>query len=104
MEVRDQRTQVVARCAFATVLVTPRAGGCDVTVVPRRGHEAMPEVESEPGGVRVRLRRERGPRVGSTWMAGERGPAIVVAERRWSEDGTLTLRDEDTGGWFTWRP
>lgn len=82
--------------AFVQVETTPIAGGAEVCVIARRGYIVAPEVDVD-GSVTIHVRKDAGPRVGETLMVGKRH--VTVAERRWTANGKLQVRDADSGVW-----
>ena len=93
----SRRASTKTMNAFVIVETRPCAGGADVTVTARRGFATMPEVEVSEDGVTIHIRKDAGPRVGETLMVGKRH--VTVAERRWTANGKLQVRDADSGVW-----
>ena len=101
MNMEDPRATTRNGNYFARFATTPCQGGADVVVTPRDGMVVVPEADVETGAVRIRIRREVGPKVGRAVRVG--GRTIEVAERRYDQTGALTLRDALTGAWYPWR-
>ena len=91
-----ERARTMNSNYFVRMETTPSHGGCDLTISALRGLT----FEDGSTSMNLHLRKEHGPRIGERVMVN--GVLVKVLDKRYGDNGSLLLLDEDTKAWHKW--